>query len=235
MFPGRRTTRLGDNRRDMSEQNLNPSGETQQADGQNTPPQTDESLETLRARLGGLNKAYNAKQTEWSTKFDKQQNVIADLTTQKKDAEVQIGQLTKQLELLSNEKGSFEKQATDFGSKAATLETQVSRMKLFMLPQDQGGFSDLAHLEAKGLLKDNLSGEDLTSYLNEYRSTLAATTKAAVQETVKGGVPPSAPTKKDGEVDATVLEGQMKEAMNKGDWAAFEALNTQWVKLKTAK
>lgn len=196
-----------------------------------------ETAAQLKARLGGLNSAYNKKQAEWNGRFTSQQNVIADQATKLKDAEARIAELAKEADTLKSKQPEFEKSVGELSTKAATLEATVARQRLFMLPPSKGGFSDLAEFEADDLLRKDLTGDELTAHLAKYRETITSKQAAAIKDGFKGVVPAAGSThdKEAGTLDSDSLQAQMNDAMAKGDWKLYDQLNSEWIKLSLKK
>lgn len=208
----------------------NPEAETT-VEGSEETPSKGETKEELKARLAGLDSTFSKKQSEWSGKFEKQQNVIADLTTKTKDYETELAQLKAQLGELGGKQQEWQKQVESLQTEAATSKQRLERQSIFMQPPEEGGFSDLSSFEAKSLLRQDLSGDDLKKYLSEFRDAQSKRNEATTRKVMEGAVPPAGAGKQNGDIDAETLSKQMEEAISQGKWADFDRLNEAYVRL----
>lgn len=199
--------------------------ENQESSSQN------ESIEQLRARNGGLNRAYQKLQQENQQKISSMESLVADLTGKVKTYESSLKDYTTQVESYKSKESEYLERVSGLEQQSASMQSILERQKIFMLPPDQGGFADLAALEAKGLLRNDLkSGDELKQYLNTYRETLGANRRDAVQQTLAGITPPANGSNKTDTVpDKEVLYSQMVSALKSGNQEDFQRLNALWV------
>lgn len=195
------------------------------------PASQNESIEQLRARNGGLNRAYQKLQQETQSKIASLETLVADMTSKVKTYEGSLSEYTKQIDSYKSKEAEYMERASTLEQQSASLQQTLDRQKMFMLPPDQGGFSDLAALEAKGLLRTDLqAGDDLKQYLQTYRETIGANRRDAVQQTLIGATPPAnSTTKSDAVPDKEVLYGQMIKALQSGNQEEFQKLNALWI------
>lgn len=159
------------------------------ADETQTPPAADpaadpQALITLRAQL----QAADRKITEQAQNLSKYQQLLADkefgareLAEKHTDASTKLTALEQKL---AETTAAQQAEAT----RAATLAKTVERQKLFM-----SDYTDLAALEAKGRLRVDLEGQDLTEYLNGFREDLKSLGTQTVQTALQGATPTGAP------------------------------------------
>lgn len=211
----------------MEDANISQDGqpETQDSASQN------ESIEQLRARNGGLNRAYQKLQQETGQKISSMESLLAELTGKVKTYEGSIKDYTTQLESFKSKEAEYSSKLQSYEEQSANLQSALERQKMFMLPPDQGGFADLAALEAKGLLRNDLkAGDELKQYLQTYRETIGANRRDAVQQTLAGMTPPAnGSSKTDTVPDKEVLYNQMVSALKAGNQDEFQRLNALWV------
>lgn len=195
------------------------------------PASPNESIEQLRARNGGLNRAYQKLQQESQQKLASMESVLAELTGKVKTYEGSLKDYTSQLEAYKSRETEYTAKLQSLEEQSASLQTAMERQKMFMLPPDQGGFADLAALEAKGLLRNDLkAGDEFKQYLQTYRETLGANRRDAVQQTLLGSTLPANTTAKaDAVPDKDMLYGQMVKALQSGNQEEFQKLNALWV------
>lgn len=193
--------------------------------------QQNESIEQLRARNGGLNRAYQKLQQESQQKVSSLEGLVAELTGKVKTYESSLNDFTKQIDSYKSKESEYLERMSGLEQQSASMQSSLERQKIFMLPPDQGGFSDLAALEAKGLLRTDLkAGDELTQYLQTYRETIGANRRDAVQQTLKGATPPvNGTTKADAVPDKEMLYGQMIKALQSGNQEEFQKLNAMWI------
>lgn len=201
-----------------------------QPETQDSPSQN-ESIEQLRARNGGLNRAYQKLQQETQQKILSLEGLVADLTGKVKTYEGSLKDYTTQVESYKSKEAEYLERASTLEQQSAALQQTLERQKMFMLSPDQGGFSDLAALEAKGLLRTDLkAGDDLKQYLQTYRETIGANRRDAVQQTLSGTTPPAKGNDKgDTAPDKEVLYNQMISALKGGNQEEFQKLNALWI------
>jgi chromosome segregation ATPase len=195
------------------------------------PASQNESIEQLRARNGGLNRAYQKLQQESTQKIASMEGLIADMTGKVKTYESSLSDYTKQLETYKSKEADYMERLSGLEQQSASMQQVLERQKMFMLPPDQGGFSDLAALEAKGLLRNDFkAGDELKQYLQTYRETIGANRREAVQQTLIGSTPPAnGSSKADTVPDKEVLYDQMVKSLQSGNQEEFQKLNALWI------
>ena len=195
------------------------------------PASQSESIEQLRARNGGLNRAYQKLQQDSQQKTSSLEGLVADLTGKVKTYESSLNDYTKQVETYRSKEAEYLERVSGLEQQSVSMQSILERQKIFMLPPEQGGFSDLSALEAKGLLRTDLkAGDELTQYLHTYRETIGANRRDAVQQTLKGATPPVNGTNKADTIpDKEMLYGQMVKSLQAGNQEEFQKLNALWI------
>jgi chromosome segregation ATPase len=190
-----------------------------------------ESIEQLRARNGGLNRAYQKLQQESQQKLSSLEGLVADLTGKVKTYEGSLKDYTGQIDTYKSKEAEYMERLSGLEQQSAIMQQVLERQKMFMLPPDQGGFNDLAALEAKGLLRTDLkAGDELKQYLQTYRETIGANRREAVQQTLAGTTPPANGNNKTDTVpDREMLYNQMVTALKSGSQEEFQRLNALWI------
>ena len=211
----------------MEDSNISQEGQTESQDSSSQ----NESIEQLRARNGGLNRAYQKLQQESTNKISSMESILADLTGKVKTQEGSIKDYTTQLESFKSKEAEYLERVSGLEQQSVSMQSILERQKMFMLSPDQGGFADLAALEAKGLLRNDLkAGDELKQYLQTYRETIGANRRDAVQQTLAGMTPPAnGGNKTDTVPDKEVLYNQMVSALKAGNQDDFQRLNALWV------
>ena len=211
----------------MEDTNISQEGQPENQDSASQ----NESIEQLRARNGGLNRAYQKLQQESTSKISSMESILADLTGKVKTYEGSIKDYTTQVESFKSKEAEYLERLSGLEQQSASMQSILERQKIFMLPPDQGGFADLAALEAKGLLRNDLkAGDELKQYLQTYRETIGANRRDAVQQTLAGMTPPAnGGNKTDTVPDKEVLYNQMVSALKAGNQDDFQRLNALWV------
>jgi len=115
----------------------------------------------------GLKSTYAVEKQEW--------------TEEKAKLGLQVDELELELKRLSEASDGLTKSNEELQKTVDSLETKAERTALIM-----SEFPDLAVLEAKGLIKENLEGDELTKALNEMRSLMTKQGEAAVQSLTAG-------------------------------------------------
>lgn len=169
-----------------------------------------------KAKFTGLNKAHQRVLTEYN-EFKGQ---YAAIETQANTFKTQAEELSKVKAALEAERDALKAAREQAEQEAATSKRSLARM------QTISQFPELAEYEAKGFLRVDLEGDQLTGYLTEFRQTLVGQKKAAVQEQLKGALPNAGAPQgnQDAELSIDVLREQHQKAMNEQNWPEVDRL-----------
>jgi hypothetical protein len=189
------------------------------SDGSGAPPVADTNDE-LKGRIAGLDR----KVTDLAIERDFLKGRIQERDGLVAKASTQITELTEKL-------ASFDKQLSDIQAardaaiaEAATYKSAAERTKLFM-----SEYSDLAHLEHRGLVPPTLNGEELTKYLTGMREVIKSASSDAAGKALGGHIPAAGAAGSNTSMDIATLEAEMSKAIAAGDVKRFSELNQEFL------
>lgn len=184
---------------------LAPQGGQQPGQDSKPSPQVSQTeFETMQKRFAGMQGAYNKLQQTTSEALTKAEQENIALRTQ-------IEELTLQLTNVRGESGSAlsqleqaKKQIEERDTQITSLSTYQDRVKALHETAATNPF--ILKDESEGLLRQDLSGQEFTDYLNKYVEANAVRQQAFFKEQIQGTVPPSSPAK---DADDQVSSGEV--------------------------
>lgn len=185
-----------------------------------------------QARYNGLNKHYQEKHAEWQAKFNDANAAATSATSQATELTGRLSQLDTQLKEKETALGQISTEFQTTAQKAATLQADLDRKNLLIKD-----YPDLLGHEAQGLIRPDLTGDELRAHLDAHRNTLNSTHNNALQNQIRGLVPSpaNAVPAGGGMADAETIFEKMNEALAAKNWKLHEQLSDQYIQLKSTQ
>lgn len=183
--------------------------------GKTAPDQNwEKRFKGLQPKHQDLTEAHKGLQAQYT--LDKQNWDAEKATATAKVTALEADLAAAQEELESLKSGNEELQST-----VGSLETKLERNALIM-----SEYPDLSVLEAKGLIRDDLEGDELTTALNELRSLMVKQGEQALQDLNAGSTGDDRQSSggRGQKMDLGSINQKLMDAQKSGDWEEADRL-----------
>ena len=170
------------------------------------------------SRYKGLDKKYQTDREAWNSKANLLVNAMSEIEGFKQAV------AAKEKEAITY-KTQFEQTTAELQkaqAETAKFQSQLSRVQKIAQVNPT-----LLALDAKGLLRQDLQGEQLDAYLKDFVDTLSDAGTGNIKQYLAGASTP--PPTKDAGNDPDALLAQMDKLLSAGKFAEWEALNEKYI------
>ncbi len=138
-------------------------------------------------------KRFSGLQARFTELQSKHNSTVEQLNAQITEVQGELEALRLGHNAATSEVEQFKNLVSERDARISELESKVSKATAAQERQKMiaDNYPDLLSYEAKGLLRTDIEGEDLTRYLDNFRTTLQGKVETEITQRVAGATPPS--------------------------------------------